>query len=357
MALSRIKNVDDLQRYLYTAMQLEHATIPPYLTALYTIQPGSNTDAFHIIRVVAVEEMLHLTLVANILNAVGGSPDLTKPDFVPHYPAYLPDGEHDFQVDLQPFSKAAIETFTKIERSAPAPSEEHRVKRRPQHQRHVLDAAHDDPAVCFYSIGEFYAEVGRGLEELHEQLGPDLFTGDPARQVTPEYYYSGGGEIVPVYDLDGARAAIRLISEQGEGLGGGIYDEESELAHYFRFKQLAHEAYYHPGDRPDAPTGPPLQVDWDAVYPSKKNPSIADYEEGSPLHRAALDFNRSYAEFLGLLTRAYNGSPELLIDAVVEMFRLKEQMCALFRHRLPGVEGTMAAPTFEMDAVAAEVGQ
>src|SRR5215471_2275551 len=97
MALSRIKSVEDLHSYLYTAMQLEHATIPPYLTALYTIQPGSNTDAFHIIRVVAVEEMLHLTLVANILNAVGGSPDLTKPDFVPHYPAYLPDGENDFQ--------------------------------------------------------------------------------------------------------------------------------------------------------------------------------------------------------------------------------------------------------------------
>jgi hypothetical protein len=160
-----------------------------------------------------------------------------------------------------------------------------------------------------------------------------------------------------VYDLDGARAAIRLISEQGEGLGGGIYDEESELAHYYRFKQLAHEAYYRPGDRPDEPTGPPLEVDWEAVYPAKRNPRLADYEEGSPLHRAGLDFNRTYAEFLGLLTRAYNGSPELLIEAVVEMFRIKERMSALFRQPLPGLQGATAAPTFEMDTVAAEVGQ
>jgi hypothetical protein len=350
--------VEDLHRYLYVAMQLEHATIPPYLTALYTIQPGTNTDAFHIIRVVAVEEMLHLTLVANILNAVGGSPDLTKPDFVPRYPAYLPDGEHDFQVDLQPFSKAAIETFTKIERSAEAPSEEHRCKRRPGHKRHVIAGAHDDPELSFYSIGEFYAEIASGLEEIHDQLGADrLFTGDPGRQVTAEYYYSGGGEIVPVYNLDDARAAIRLISEQGEGLGGGIYDEESELAHYYRFKQLAHEAYYHPGDNPDEPTGPPLQVDWHAVYPAKTNPRLSDYEEGSPLRRAALEFNRHYADFLGLLTRAYTGSPELLIDAVVDMFRLKEQMCALFRQPLPGFERTTAAPTFEIDTVMAEVRQ
>ena len=162
---------------------------------------------------------------------------------------------------------------------------------------------------------------------------------------------------MPVYDLESARAAIRVISEQGEGLGGGIYDEESELAHYYRFKQLAHEAYYRPGDRPNEPTGPPLEVDWHAVYPAKKNPRLADYEKGSPLQRAALDFNRTYAEFLGLLTRSYNGSPELLIDAVVEMFRIKERMCVLFRHPMPGVEGITAGPTFEIDTVAAEVGQ
>src|SRR4051794_40886332 len=103
MALTRITTVDTLHRYLYAALQLEHATIPPYLTALYSIHPGENSDAFHVIRVVAVEEMLHLTLAANVLNAVGGKVDLTGADFVPTYPAFLPDGEDDFQVDRQGF--------------------------------------------------------------------------------------------------------------------------------------------------------------------------------------------------------------------------------------------------------------
>ncbi|MFN4089492.1 MAG: ferritin-like domain-containing protein, partial [Alphaproteobacteria bacterium] len=66
-----IRDVASLHRHLYAAMQLEHATIPPYLTALYSIHPGTNREAWHVIRTVAVEEMLHLTLVGNVMNAVG----------------------------------------------------------------------------------------------------------------------------------------------------------------------------------------------------------------------------------------------------------------------------------------------
>ena len=121
MSLKRITTVDDLHRYLHAALQLEHATIPPYLTALYSIHPGTNSDAFHVLRVVAVEEMLHLTLAANLLNAVGGTPDLTRPGFVPKYPTYLPDGETDFEVSRQRFSPAGLETFLNIERPEAPP--------------------------------------------------------------------------------------------------------------------------------------------------------------------------------------------------------------------------------------------
>src|SRR5215212_10004675 len=100
---TRITTIEQLHRYLYAALQLEHATIPPYLTGLYSLHPQTNSAAQHILRVVAVEEMLHLSLAANVLNAVGGTPDLTGADFVPQYPTYLPDGEQDFTVDLQPF--------------------------------------------------------------------------------------------------------------------------------------------------------------------------------------------------------------------------------------------------------------
>jgi hypothetical protein len=55
-------------------MKVEHATIPPYLLALYSIHPGTNLDATQVLRVAVVEEMLHFTFGANLLNAVGGKP-------------------------------------------------------------------------------------------------------------------------------------------------------------------------------------------------------------------------------------------------------------------------------------------
>jgi hypothetical protein len=350
---SKITTVEQLHRYLYAAMQLEHATIPVYLTALYSIQPGTNSDASHVIRVVAVEEMLHLTLAANVLNAVGGTPDLTGPDFVPDYPARLPDGEQDFEVSRQRFCRDCIETFLKIERPREAPSEESRLLQRAPAPTALLAAAPDTGDMQYYSIGEFYREIDRGIHSLRQRV--DLFTGDPARQVGPEYFYSGGGELIRVTDLKSASDAINLIAEQGEGLGGGIYDTEHELAHYYRFNQLVTGRYYQKGDQPDDPTGPPLHVDWDAVYPIKQNARISDYPEGSELRAAAVEFNQAYGLFLEQLTRAYAGTPELLLEAVADMFRLRSQMLRLIHNPIPGTDGLNAAPTFEPAAVAAQV--
>jgi len=50
-----INSIDLLHSQLYKAMQLEHATIPPYTSALYSIHQGDNVDAVQILRVVAVE--------------------------------------------------------------------------------------------------------------------------------------------------------------------------------------------------------------------------------------------------------------------------------------------------------------
>ncbi|MEO1334439.1 MAG: ferritin-like protein, partial [Myxococcota bacterium] len=245
-----ITSIDTLKAYLYRALILEHATIPPYLTALYSIRPQTNSDASHILRVVVVEEMLHLTIAANLMNAIGGSPDLTKPDFVPEYPTYLPDGETDFKVGLECFSPDAIDTFLKIERPSRAPADQPRRVSRRRRDVKTLAVCPDNEDLEFFSIGDFYNEIKHGFEYLYEQRGPSLFSGDPRRQVTSQYYYSGGGELNAVTDMASARAAIDLVIDQGEGHGGKIYDTERELAHFYRFEQLKLGRYYQPGDEP-----------------------------------------------------------------------------------------------------------
>lgn len=354
MTASTIDNRDELISYLETAMALEHATIPPYLTAYYSIRSTTNSDAAHLIRVVAVEEMLHLTLVANVLNAIGGKPDLTRPGFVPAYPARLPDGEDDFTVDLRPFSREAVETFCKIERPGRAPSADARLVRTRAGEPPLLVSSPTAEEVHFYSIGEFYAEIIEGLEKLAAG-DPGLFCGNPALQVGPEYFYSGGGNVIPVSDLDSARRALNFIADQGEGLDSGVYDADGELAHYYRFRQLQLGRYYQVGDLPGAPSGPPLSVAWDEVHNVKVSAKLADYPAGSGLAAAARQFNADYGAFLALLTRAFNGEPALLLDAVWAMFRLRDGFNRLIRNPLPGSGGLHAAPTFEIPAVSPAV--
>jgi hypothetical protein len=348
---SRITTLEQLRAYLHAALRLEHSTIPPYLTALYSLHPGTNTEAWHILRVVVVEEILHLSLAANVLNAVGGTPDLTGADFVPVYPASLPDGGTEFAVDLQAFSAEAVATFLRIERPGRAPSPAARLVPRQRAGRQMLAVSPIEPAMRYYSMGEFYAEISRGIRRLHEEYaadGRELFTGDPGLQVTPECFCSGGGEAIRVTDLGSALDALDLVANQGEGLGGGIYDGAGELAHYYRFQQLKLGRYYQKGDEPDGPTGPEFETDWTAVYPVLKNARLDDYPQGSELRNAASEFNRTYADFLAFLTTAFSGQPGLLLEAMPRMFRLRNSIARLIKNPVPGRPGVHAAPTFEL---------
>ena len=65
--------VDDLKTQLQTAFQLEFSTIPPYLSALFSIKNGSNYDIYRRMYSVVIQEMYHMATVANILIAIGGA--------------------------------------------------------------------------------------------------------------------------------------------------------------------------------------------------------------------------------------------------------------------------------------------
>src|SRR5271165_3970280 len=68
-----IKDRAELQLRLQEAIALEHFTIPPYLFALYSLidgKMGPNKEAYHILLSVAMEEMLHMIMAANILSHI-----------------------------------------------------------------------------------------------------------------------------------------------------------------------------------------------------------------------------------------------------------------------------------------------
>src|SRR5438270_3048701 len=93
----RIANIEqasaasDLYESLQAAIELEHSTIPLYFAAYLSLL---NTPAMAFVRStlrdVFVEEMLHMAIVCNVLNAIGGAPEINKPTFLPQYPGPLP---------------------------------------------------------------------------------------------------------------------------------------------------------------------------------------------------------------------------------------------------------------------------
>ena len=172
--------MDSLRLHLNLAMTVEHSTIPPYLCALYSIPDGTNEEVASVIRTVVLEEMLHMVLVANLTNAVGGTIRVNDRESVPTYPRLLLPGSN-VVVELQKFSPAAIELFMQIERPDPS----------------YADTCSESNGTDQYStIGQFYKAVREGLNGLVERYGESVvFCGDPHLQVTPEYYYGGAGQI------------------------------------------------------------------------------------------------------------------------------------------------------------------
>ena len=333
-----INDLDGLRQHLQWAIELEHSTLPPYLCALYSIRPGVNPEAIEILRSLLVEEMLHMTLAANLLNAVGGAPKVDKPEILPQYPCFLPHSNRAFQVSLGRFSPETIQGLMQIEKpeSEGAPPE-------------------DD---SYETIAQFYEAIEQGLEQLCHELGPErVFTGDPARQVRASSFpYPGSGKVIGVTDLGSAQEALLEIVEQGEGFDhGSVWDgdtnmfhpERDEVGHYFRLEQILKGRRYERGDTPqNDPSGEQFVVDWDAVYPMHPNPRFDDYPEGSPVRVAMLAFNETYSSILGDLERAFNGEPDLLASSLGAMYVLRDQAIALME--MPsGQDGLSAGPSFE----------
>jgi hypothetical protein len=324
-----IDSLASLRAHLQTAIEIEWSTIPPYLCALWSLGDEHNRHAAECLRDVVTEEMLHLTLAANVLNALGGTPRLRRGN-VPRYPSPLPHSDRSFTVSLLPFCREAVETFRRIERPA------------------LIGAPPQDEG--YATIAQFYEAIGAAVADIGAD--PRMWSGKEKRQVTPNReYYGGGGDAIVVTGVDSALEALELIIEEGEGFAGGVSDgdlellgEPEELAHYYRFDELVRGRRYRFEDRPSHPTGEPILIDYSAVLPMRPNPRADDHAPGSELRAMVDDCDATYARLLGRLRRAFSGHPEALAGAVRDMWALEYQAVALMH--VPVGDGQTAGPPF-----------
>ncbi len=316
-------DIQGIRDSLQHALELELFTIPPYLSALYSLREGSNTAARKIIQGVVMEEMLHMMLVANVLNAIGGKPLLHADEsgkgklVRKFYPAPIPHITGGRKICLLPFGRDAIQAFMDIE----APEE---------------DAGCESDG-SFKTIGEFYQDIRNRLVAACEEQGEDtVFCGDHALQVHRKTeYYGGGGEVIAVHCLSDAMQALGQVMEQGEGrlesniLSGNAarFGQPKEAAHFFRFKQIKKGQYYQDQNNVEHdPQGGFLDVDWDARYPMQPNPPYPK----NP-NEAQQAFINSYKNLLQQLELGLQGDNRALKHSVNHMHALGHAVDCLMK--------------------------
>jgi len=323
-----VRSREELIYLLSRAAELEHGVACIYLFAACSLKSeasegGMTEEQAEMVRSwkrrlahVAVEEMLHLAQVTNLLTAIGGAPHFKRSNF-PQPPAAFPFG---IKLSLEPFSRETIERmvcyempeegiltpeqdafFARIRARVIAESDVPTL-RKPGGMAEVM-AGYEPFEIDFSTVGEFYHKIEGGFRSIPEE---ELFIGPVEAQANARFL-DFGGELVTVRDRDSACAAIEMIVEQGEAPTANHPD-----AHFWVFEGI--RAEYEQALKDAAARGERFEP----VRPVVSNPMTRHYEDTSGgvliadprTHLVAELFNAAYETMLLMLIRFFAHTDE-----------------------------------------------
>ena len=328
--------------YLYAAFSLKREADGELSAAALSAVAGWRKS----IMAVAMEEMGHLALVANLTVSIGGRAHFNRPN-LPVSPGYHPA---DIVVELAPFTMETLDHFIFLERPADVAvpdgdgfTPEAQYDRGERAGLALMPSAYD-----YETIAEFYDTIRAAFSSLHEELGDArLFTGGAELQVGPDVVELEG--LAAITDLASAVAAMDTIVVQGEGSFAG--SDDSHFARFCRIK-AEYEALLK-----DDPTFTP-------AYPAARNPVMRKpVEAGDRVHiddpaaAAVLDLaNAVYNHMLRLLTQAYGrtaatlAAKKALVGAAIDSMGVLAAVSAYLATlpASPDAPGVNAGVTFAM---------
>jgi Ferritin-like len=325
------RDISWLENALQGALELEFATIPLYLSALWSIKdPPKNPSpesAFGLLYGIAMEEMLHLGLVCNMLTTIGGTPRILAG--APSYPHKgLPGGvQPDLHVTLAGLTKKRVANlFMQIEYP------EYDVPGTTPPRRAAADYA---------TIGAFYDAI----EATFKSLDPPV-TGHKQLKAT-----FAGESLNAIKDRSGFVHAIQTIKDQGEGTSRGDPDANiktgEELAHYFKFGSLHRGNLYVKG--PNGHWGyTGKAIPFPDVHSMMEVPAGGYHNPAPPVKKKLDAFNAGFTGVVKDLDTAWaKGEQHTLDDAIAGMFKLAGLAEPLYRLAVPSTSQTYG-PTFEL---------
>ena len=313
--------VDSLKNYLQIAVELEFSTILPYMTTLYSIAPGCNTEVYRMIRSILMQEMLHMAQAANILIALGGRPIIDSKDKVPHFPSKgLPGGVlPELNVTLQRASRQHIQD---VLMAMEFPQES--------------NVAMDEKEIKNSTIGHFYRQVNTCISELTVK-GIKLFNDNTSHlQLRWPWSNNATGELYIIESLQDVLEGLKNIIEQGEGASPIEPEfEKDELAHFYKFQQIVcTKALVKINDTHYDFVGHPIELDARGIYPMRNNPSKNGITKGTQAYYEARAFHQIYRNLLRKLQQVFDGEPEKVFDTVSIMESLLVHAKRVMRTKL-----------------------
>jgi len=350
-----IEHREALIYMLCEAAELEHGIMCQYLFAAFSLKQSTAEGLTEAeleavtrwrkqISHVATQEMLHLTLVHNIMSAIGGAPHLGRtslPTQANHYPAGV-------QLALLPFGERALQHFMFLERPEGMAIDDAPGLAAVGRAEPVMAEGDIVPRLQdFATVGHLYRSIETGLAGLAEKLGEQwLFIGPPRAQATSANFH--WPELIPVTDLASACRALGEILEQGEGPRG-----HWEKAHFGQFVAILDEYQQMRAANPAFdPVRPVLPVNVRPIG-HRDVPLVTD-----PLTAQCMDlFNVAYEILLLTLERYFAHTEETddqlqaLADVTLGlMFAVIRPLGDLIPTLPAGPEypGRTAAPSFEL---------
>ncbi len=233
---------EQLLHLLAEAAEIEHTLMCSYLYAAFSLkrrgeaglsdEQGDAVERWRkAIMDVAIEEMGHLLLVANLTLAVGGRPHFARPNF-PVALGYFPAG---IVVRLSGFSPETLDHFIFLERPQGIEGEDAQSYAQADYSRSQAVEGLMPATQDYATIGHLYEAIRANIRTLATSLGEDaLFLSGVAGQLGPEDVDMD--RVVTVDCVEAAFAAIDTIVEQGEGS-----PSDSDDSHYRSFLAVRDE--------------------------------------------------------------------------------------------------------------------
>jgi CDGSH-type Zn-finger protein/uncharacterized Fe-S cluster protein YjdI len=302
-----IDSREQLLGMLVEAAEIEHNLMCCYLYAAFSMiqdaDEGLSATELDAVRRwrraimdVAIQEMGHLTMVANIMSAIGGTPHFGRQNF-PIAAGYHPSG---IVVKLAPFNADTLDHFIFLERPDGIDIPDGAGFEPPiQYERAHVTGRIMPSSQDYATVGQLYAAIAQGLTSLSAREGESaLFVGDPMRQIGPDVLKLHG--IAKVRCLKTALEAIDAIVREGEGSPGG-----SEDSHYQRFLSV----------RTEYRAMVAARSGFVAARPAAHNPLMRRPAE--PEGKVWVSASPA-AELLDIVNAAYNQMLRLLLQAYAE---------------------------------------